>query len=102
MATLTLTAEDLETIDALEAESCLSPQILAKHRSATTPTYFSTDEAPPAWELPESMLTGGMPSQFEATRRDVGDLSEALQGKQKEIEGLLARMAKLRGKRAAG
>ena len=71
-----------------------SPQTLQAH------TYrFDEDEAPPAWELPEAMLTGGMPAQFEATRRDVGNLTMRLADKKQEIDELLERMAKMKKRR---
>ena len=58
-------------------------------------------EEPPAWELPDSMLTGGMPANFEQTRRAVGDLTEQLAEKKDKIELLLERMAKLQKRYAA-
>ena len=93
--------DDLALMDemAAEAEAALSPPCLAKERKQQSPTF--DDEEPPAWELPEAMLTGGMPANFEKTRRDVGDLTDALAEKKDKIEELLERMSKLQARYAA-
>ena len=56
------------------------------------------DDAPAAWDLPEAMLTGGMPQGFENTRRDVGSLTMKIANKKADIEALLERMAKLQSR----
>jgi len=59
---------------------------------------FNGDDAPAAWDLPEAMLTGGMPEGFEKTRRDVGSLTMQIASKKAGIEELLERMAKLQSR----
>ena len=90
--------EDLALMDELAAEA-LSPTCLKATGGSVDPREFEEEE-PPAWELPDSMLTGGMPANFEQTRRAVGDLTEQLAEKKDKIELLLERMSKLQARYA--
>ena len=83
-----------------DSPSCLHDDVAALYGEAQrlyadAQQDFNGDDAPAAWDLPEAMLTGGMPQGFENTRRDVGSLTMKIANKKADIEALLERMAKL-------
>ena len=78
--------DDLAIMDEMYQEA-LSPTVTRGGGRADSRDF--DDDEPPAWELPAHMLTGGMPANFEQTRRAVGDLTEQLAEKKDKIELLL-------------
>ena len=86
-----------------DSPSCLHDDVAALYGEAQklyadAQQDFNGDDAPAAWDLPEAMLTGGMPQGFENTRRDVGSLTMKIANKKADIEALLERMAKLQSR----
>ena len=86
-----------------DSPSCLHDDVAklygeAQKLYADAQQDFNGDDAPAAWDLPEAMLTGGMPQGFENTRRDVGSLTMKIANKKADIEALLERMAKLQSR----
>ena len=77
-----------------DSPSCLHDDVAklygeAQKLYADAQQDFNGDDAPAAWDLPEAMLTGGMPQGFENTRRDVGSLTMKIANKKADIEALL-------------
>ena len=86
-----------------DSPSCLHDDVAALYGEAQklyadAQQDVNGDDAPAAWDLPEAMLTGGMPQGFENTRRDVGSLTMKIANKKADIEALLERMAKLQSR----